>query len=100
MTEQELVQKALAGLSRPAPPPRLRRAVMASVAAEAKDEAAASRVRSWSRTEASGWTTERWEGAGGSGETLPAPASAHVTYTRWRQDERGRTTIYQFTQTD
>lgn len=96
MTERELVQKALAGLPRPAPPPRLHRAVMTSVAAEAK---AASPVRSWSRTEEGGWTTERWEGAGGSGAILPAPASAHITYTRWRQDEPGRTTIYQFTQT-
>jgi len=99
MTEQELVQRALAGLPRPTPPPRLHRAVMASVAAEARAEAAASSIRSWSRTEEGGWTTERWEGAGGSGETLPAPAFAHVTYTHWRQDEPGRTTIYQFTQT-
>ena len=70
MTEQELVQRALAGLPRPTPPPRLHRAVMASVAAEARAEAAASSIRSWSRTEEGGWTTERWEGAGTSFDIL------------------------------
>lgn len=94
MTEQELVQQALAHLPRPTPPPRLRRAVMAQVRREA-----AVQVRTWSRTESDGWTTERWEGTGWSGETAPVLASAHVTYTHWRQDEPGKTTIYQFTQT-
>lgn len=100
MTEQELVQTTLANLPRPTPPPRLRRAVMAQVAAEARAEAAASQVRSWSRTEEGGWTTERWEGVGWSGKEVPVPAPAHVAYTHWRRDEAGRTTIYQSTQTD
>ncbi len=100
MTEQELVQQALAHLPRPAPPPRLRRAVMAQVTAEAQAEAAASQARTWSRTESDGWTTERWEGAISLGDPVPAFSPTHVTYTHWRQDEADRTTIYQFTQTN
>ncbi len=100
MTEQELVQAALANLPRPTPPPRLRRAVMAQVRAEAQNDAAASQMRTWSRTEEGGWATERWEGIDGPGNTVPAPTPAHVAHTHWRQDEVGKTTIYQFTQTD
>jgi len=100
MTELELVQTTLANLPRPTPPPRLRRAIMAQAATEAQAEAADSQVRTWSRTESDGWTTEWWEGAGWSEEKVPAPASAHVAYAHWRHDEAGRTTIYQFTQTD
>lgn len=95
MTEQELVQAALANLPRPAPPPRLRRAVMAQVRRES-----AAQVQIWSRTESDGWTTEQWEGMSQPEDTVPAPAPAHVTYTHWRQDVAGRTTIHQFTQTD
>lgn len=95
MTEQELVQQALSKLPRPAPPPRLRRAVMAQVRREA-----AVQVQTWSRTESDGWTTERWEGTGQPGDTVPAPTPARVAYTHWRQDDAGGTTIYQFTQTD
>ncbi len=94
MTEQELVQAALAALPRPAPPPRLRRAVMTQVRREA-----AIQVRIWSRTESDGWTTERWEGADLTGDTAPAPTPAYVAYTHWRQDDANATTIYQFTQT-
>lgn len=100
MTEQELVRLALDHLPRPIPPPRLRRAVMAQVRAEAQSEAAASQARTWNRTESNGWTTERWEGAISLGETVPIPTPAHVIYTHWRQDEADRTTIYQFTQTN
>lgn len=100
MIEQELMQAALVSLPRPTPPPRLRRAIMAQVRAEAQAESAASQVRTWSRTEEGGWTTERWEGAGWSGEKVPAPASAHVAYAHWRHDESGRTTGYRFTQND
>lgn len=94
MTEHELVQTALASLPRPTPPSRLRRAVMAQVRRES-----AIQVQTWSRTEADGWTTERWEGMGLPGNTAPTPTPAHVTYTRWRQDDASGTTIYQFTQT-
>lgn len=99
MTELKLVQAALANLPRPTPPPRLHRAVRAQVRAEAQAEATASQVRTWSRTEADGWTTERWEGARLPEEKGLPPASAHTTGTYWRQDETGRTTIYEFTQT-
>ena len=100
MTEQELVQTALASLPRPAPPPRLRRAVMAQVRAEAQAESTASQARTWSRTEADGWTTERWEGTGWPVDAVPAPAPTYVSHTHRRQDEPGKITIYQFTQTD
>ncbi len=99
MTEEELVQRALAALPRPTPPPRLRRAVMAQVAAEARAEAAASQVQTWSRAEEDGWTTKQREGVRLSGKMVPAPAPTRITYTHRRQDEAGRTTIYQFTQT-
>jgi len=48
----------------------MRRAVITSVAAEAKAKPAASQGWSWSRTKADGWTTERWEGAGTSFDIL------------------------------
>jgi len=100
MTEQELVRAALANLPRPAPPPCLRRAVMAQVRAEARIEAAGLQVRTWSRTESDGWTTEQWEGPGSPWDAVPAPTPAQVVYTHWRQDESGRTTGYRFTQND
>ena len=114
MTEQELVQTALANLPRPAPPPRLRRAVMAQVRQEAAVQVQTCLVQTclvqtclvqtclvqtWSRTASDGWTTERWEGTGGTADTAPAPTPAHVTRTHWRQEDAGRTTIYQLTQT-
>ena len=71
MTEHELVQTALAGLHRPSPPPRLRRAVMARIVAEARAEAAAPQVQVWWRTEENGRTVE-WR----QGGPMPAPPAA------------------------
>jgi len=97
MTELELVQTTLANLPRPTPPPRLRRAIMAQVTAEARAEAAASLVQSWSRAEENGKTVE-WRQYG----PAPTPASPpdqaspmRATFTQWRHQEGTRVTIHQ-----
>jgi len=97
MTEQELVQEALAGLPRPAPPPRLRRAVMARV----RQESDALTAQVWRRTEGENGAVEwRQGGAFPKQERLPdstKPASA--TFTQWRHQEGNRVTIYEMTRT-
>jgi len=77
----------------------MRRAVITSVAAEAKAKPAASQGWSWSRTKADGWTTERWEGAGTSFDILgviEAEVEAALTPmldkygVRWGKDAAGQ----------
>ena len=97
--ELKLVQEALAHLPRPAPPPRLHRAVMAQVRREA--DAVHAQTQVWRRTEAEGWAVE-WQQC----NTPPIPASPpdpantpRATFTQWQHQDGTRVTVYQTTQT-
>ena len=97
MTEQELVQEALAGLPRPVPLPRLRRAVMAQV----RRESEALSLQVWRRTEGENWAVE-WRQGGAFPERKPLPDSTgptSATFTQWRHQEGNRVTVYQTIQT-
>ncbi len=97
--EQELVQEALAGLPRPTPPPRLRRAVMARVRREA--DALQAQAQVWRRTDAGGWAVE-WRQYNPAPPPAPPPSPAvppRATFTQWRYREGTRVTVYQTTRT-
>jgi hypothetical protein len=95
MSELEEVQQALAHLPRPTPPPRLRRKIMAQV----RREADAIQTQIYSRTEANGWITERWEGLNRAQEMIFSHSTTSVFYTYRHQDASGRMTFYQHTNT-
>ncbi len=75
MNERRLLQEALAGLSQPETPPRLRHRVLASVRREVGEPPS----QTWVRTQVNGWTIERREGvwlpeARRSGHSSKSPA--------------------------
>ena len=93
MTEQELVQEALAGLPRPTPSPLLHRAVMAKV----RQEANASFSQVWRRATGENGAVE-WRQGAALPEHEPKPdliGPASATFTQWRHQEGNRVTIYQ-----
>ncbi len=93
MTEQELVQEALAGLPHPTPPPRLRRTIMAQV----RQESDALTAQVWRRTEGENGAAEwRQGGTFPKQERLPDSTKlASATFTQWRHQEGNRVTVYQ-----
>ena len=99
MTELELVQTALANLPRPAPPPRLRRAVMAQVRAEAQAEATASQVQVWRRAEKDGATVEWRQGAAMPAPTPTQPIPTSVIHTTQRRQDAAGITVHAYTWT-
>jgi hypothetical protein len=99
MTERELVQTTLANLPRPTPPPRLRRAVMAQVTAEARLEAAGPQVQTWHRSQGGGWVVEWRQGKAWPEPEAVRPAARSSVFRCARRQDAAGTTVSLFTQT-